>query len=129
MASPLAQEAAPRVAAATPLVPDYRILPHYRAHSPLEELIRKARQKEDDYPSERYAREIESHFARWAVELLQKKDDLRALAAFLSPRLAAASPRPQVFHETSDLSDHSIVAVSRVSFSPDVSLGRDAFLE
>src|SRR5208337_3652007 len=129
IASPVAQEVATGLPVVSPLSPDYRILPQYRVHSPLEELIRKARQKEDDYPSEKYAREIESHFARWGNELRKNRNDMRALEAFLSPRLAAASPRPQVFHETSGLSDHSIVAVSRVSFSPDVSLSRDAFLD
>ena len=95
------------------------------AHSPLEELIRKARQKEDDYPSEKYGREIESHFARWAVELLQKKDDLRARAAFLSPQLTAASPGPQGFDR---IREDSILVVRRASFSSELSLGRDAFL-
>src|SRR5208337_2827744 len=69
MASPVAQEVAHRLPVVSPPFSDYRILPNYRTHSPLEELIRKARQKVDDYPSERYGREIESHFSGWAVEL------------------------------------------------------------
>ena len=105
---------------------DYRISPHYRVHSPLEELIRKARQKEDDYPSEGYGREIEGHFARWAVELCKNKDNLLALAAFLSPQFTAASPRPQGFER---LRDDSTLVVRRANFSSDLSLGRDAFLE
>jgi Flp pilus assembly protein TadD/peroxiredoxin len=125
MASPLAQEAAPRVAAAAPPFADYRIVPQYRVHSPLEELIRRARQKVDNYPSEKYAREIESHFARWAAELLRKKDDLRGLAAFLSPQLRAASPAPQGFER---LREDSVLVVRRASFSFELSLGREAFL-
>jgi tetratricopeptide (TPR) repeat protein/peroxiredoxin len=126
MASPLAQEAAPRLAAAAPLSADYRIVPQYRVHSPLEELIRKARQKVDDYPSEKYAREIESRFARWAAELLEKRDDLRALAAFLSPQLTAASPHPRSFE---GIRDDPILVVRRARFSSELSLGREAFLE
>jgi tetratricopeptide (TPR) repeat protein/peroxiredoxin len=121
----LAQGSAAEAAAALPIVPDYRILPEYRTRSPLEGLIRKARQKVDDYPTEKYAREIESYFARWAVELRQKKDDVRALAAFLSPQLTAASPRPQGFDR---IREDSILVVRRASFSSELSLGRDAFL-
>jgi hypothetical protein len=74
-AAPPVQEA-PTPAALTPLSLDYRILPQYRTHSPLAELIRKARQKEDDFPSERYSREIEGHFARRGSELCKNQNDL-----------------------------------------------------
>jgi tetratricopeptide (TPR) repeat protein/thiol-disulfide isomerase/thioredoxin len=121
-----AQEAATPAAAVTPLFPDYRILPEYRTRSPLQELIRKARQKEDDFPSEKYSREIESHFARWAVELCKNKDDWSALAALLSPQLMAASPRPQALGR---IREDSTLVVRRASFSSELSLGRDAFLE
>jgi tetratricopeptide (TPR) repeat protein/thiol-disulfide isomerase/thioredoxin len=126
IASPVAQEAATGLPVVAPLFSDYRILPHYRAHSPLEELIRKARQKVDDYPTERYGREIESHFSGWAVELRKNKNDVRALAAFLSPQLAAASPAPQGFD---GIREDPTLAVRRASFSSELSLGRDAFLE
>ena len=124
-AEPLLREAA-KQAAAIPFFSDYRILPQYRTHSPLAELIRKARQNVDDYPSEKYGREIESLFARWAAELRRKKGDLRALAAFLSPQLTAASPRPQAL-ET--IRDDSTLVIRRAKFSPEMSLGRDSFLE
>ena len=126
MASPVAQEVATGLPAVSPLFSDYRILPQYRVHSPLEELIRKARQKVDDYPSERYGREIEGHFSGWAVELRKNKNDVRALAAFLAPQLAAASPAPQGFDR---IREDPTLAVRRASFSSELSLGRDAFLE
>ena len=62
VAAPLPQDARTHVAAVAPLFPEYRIIPQYRARSPLEDLIRKARQNEDDFPSERYSREIEGSF-------------------------------------------------------------------
>jgi len=125
-AAPFAQEAATRAAAGMPPFTDYRILPQYPTRSPLEELTRKARQKVDDYPSEKYGREIEALFARWAVELRRKKDDFSALAAFLSPQLTAASPRPPVLDT---LRNDSTLAVRRARFSRELPLGRDAFLE
>jgi tetratricopeptide (TPR) repeat protein len=125
-ATAILQEAVAQTTAATPRSSDYRILPQYRSRSPLEELIRKARQKVDDYPSEKYAREIENHFARWAPELRRKKDDLRGLAAFLSPELQAASPAPQKFDE---IREDTMLVVRRASFSSELSLGRDAFLQ
>ncbi|MFZ0959847.1 MAG: tetratricopeptide repeat protein [Terriglobia bacterium] len=125
-AAPMAQKGATWAAADIPPFPDYRILPRYPTRSPLEELIRKARENVDDYPSEKYGREIVALFTCWADDLRQKKDDLRALAAFLSPQLAAASPRPQAL-ET--IRDDSTLAVRRAKFSSALSLGRDAFLD
>jgi Flp pilus assembly protein TadD/peroxiredoxin len=106
--------------------PDYRIIPHYRTRSPLEGLIRKAREKVDDYPGEKYAHEIENGFAQWAGELRKNQDSLGTLAALLSPQLAAASPRPQVLHQ---VHKNSFLVVRRGSFSSDLSIGRDVFLE
>jgi tetratricopeptide (TPR) repeat protein/thiol-disulfide isomerase/thioredoxin len=125
-ATPCAQENAPPAAAVIPPFSDYRIFPRYPTRSPLEELIRKAREKVDDFPSEKYGREIEALFTTWGSDLAKNKEDLRALAAFLSPQLAAVSPRPQA-HET--LREDSTLVVRRAKFSPQPSLGRDAFLE
>jgi tetratricopeptide (TPR) repeat protein len=122
----LAQKGAITTPAATPPFADYRILPHYRAHSPLEELIRKARQQQDDFPSERYSREIERQLAGWGSELRKNRNGLQLLAAFLSPQLIAGSPRPRAFLR---LRDDSTLVVRRASFSSDLTLGRDAFLE
>ncbi len=109
-----------------PSYPDYRIVPHYRTRSTLEGLIRKAREKVDDYPSEKYAHEIENGLAQWADELRKSQDSVGALAALLSPQLTAASPRPQALYE---IHRNSFLAVRRGSFSSDLSIGRDAFLE
>ena len=115
-----------QAAALTPLFPDYRILPQYRTRSPLAELIRKARQKEDDFPSERYSREIEGYFARWGSELRKNQNDVRTLAAFLSPQLTAASPRPQALAR---IREDPTLTVWRASFASEQTLGRQAFLE
>ncbi|MGO8789443.1 MAG: FG-GAP-like repeat-containing protein [Terriglobia bacterium] len=123
-AGPVAREVTKQVEA-NPQFSEYRITPQYRTRSPLEELIRKAREKVDDYPSEKYGREIETLFARWSDELRQSKDNLRALSAFLSPQLTAGSPRPQAF-ET--IRDDSTLVVRRAMFASEPSLGRDAFL-
>lgn len=111
---------------APPPYADYRILPHYPTRSPLQALVQKARQKQDDYPCEKYAHEIESRLTEWAVESRRNKDDLRALAAFLSPQLKACSPRPQTLHT---LREDSFLVIRRAEFSPELSLNRDAFLE
>ena len=125
-ASLLALGTATQAAAALPIVPDYRILPQYRTRSPLEELIRKARQKEDDFPSERYSRKIEGYLARWGNELCKNGDEARTLAGFLSPHFTAASPHPQSLEP---IRVDSTLVVRRSSFSSDPSLGRDGFLE
>jgi tetratricopeptide (TPR) repeat protein/peroxiredoxin len=126
IASPAAQEATENLPEVSPSFSDYRILPHYRVRSPLEELIRKARQKVDDYPSEQYSREIEGYFARWGNELRKNQNDVRTLAAFLSPQLIAGSPRPRVLAR---LREDPTLTVSRASFASELPLGRDAFLD
>ena len=119
--------AAPAVKAeAPPPYADFRIVPHYPAHSPLEELIRKARQKEDDFPSERFSRAIETELAQWASELRKSPKNVRMLAALLSPRLAAASPRPQ---ELREIRGPAALKLQRASFSTELSLDRGTFLE
>ena len=115
-----------QAAGLAPLYPDYRVVPKYPLRSPLEELIRKARQKVDDFPSERYSREVADLFAQWAAELQRSGQDLRALAAFLSPQLRAAPLRPQALDT---IRNDSILTVRRAKFSSEPSLGRDAFLE
>ncbi|SPE23035.1 TPR repeat-containing protein [Acidobacteriia bacterium SbA2] len=114
------------MAAVPPPYADYRIVPHYPVRSPLEELIRKARQNEDDFPSERFSREIEAQLAQWGSALRKSPNNVRMLAQFLSPQLAAASPRPQELHE---IRGAAALKLQRASFSTELSLGRDAFLD
>jgi Flp pilus assembly protein TadD/peroxiredoxin len=114
------------VAADPPPYADYRIVPHYPVRSPLEELIRKARQNEDDFPSERFSREIETQLAQWGNELRKSLNNVRMLAGLLSPQLAAASPRPQ---ELREIRGTAALKLQRASFSTELSLGRDTFLD
>jgi Flp pilus assembly protein TadD/peroxiredoxin len=125
LSRPRLRAASTPLGAAAPPFADYRILPHYRTRSPLEELIRKARQQQDDFPTERYSREIERQLAGWGSELRKNRGDLQSLAAFLSPQLMAASPRPQAL---ASIRDDSMLVVRRASFSSELALGRDAFL-
>jgi tetratricopeptide (TPR) repeat protein len=104
---------------------DYRILPQYRVRSPLAELIRKAREKEDDFPCEQYSRAIEGLLACWGNALRENQNDTRALAALLSPQLVAASPRPQAL---AHIREDAILTVRRASFASEPALGREAFL-
>lgn len=117
---------APSAGADVPLLADYRITSRYPTRSPLEELIRKAREKQDDFPSERYSREIESNFARWGAALGKNPNDVGALAAFLSPQLTAASLRPSSLES---IRNDATLEVRRASFSTELRLARDAFLD
>jgi len=114
------------VAAATPPYADNRIVPHYPARSPLEELLRKARQNEDDFPTERFSREIATQLSQWGIELRKSPKNLRMLAGLLSPQFAAASPKPE---ELRELRGAAALKLQRASFSSQPSLGRDAFLD
>lgn len=116
---------APRAAVPAAAPSDYRLIPHYKTHSALQGLIEKARQKVDAFPSEGYARQIEHLFSQFGAELRSGQSHLRALAAFLAPRFAAASPRP---HSLERIRDDSALTVHRARFAPELSLDREAFL-
>ena len=114
------------IAAVPPPFADHRIVPHYPARSPLEELLRKARQNEDDFPTERFSREIETQLAQWGIELRKSPNNVRMLGELLSPQFTAASPKPE---ELREIRGTAALKIQRAIFSSQPSLGRDAFLD
>ena len=127
---PLSLRKPPQALALPPLSSsDYRILPQYRVHSPLQGLIRKARQKEDDYPSEKYRAGDRKPFRALGGGASQKKNDCARLRH--SFRLGSRRPRPSsgVSRNQRPPRPSDSRRVGARVFPRMLSLGRDAFLE
>ncbi|MGB9416278.1 MAG: hypothetical protein WCB58_08170, partial [Acidobacteriaceae bacterium] len=62
---------------------DIRLIPHYPAKSPLEDVLRLVPPGTDEYVSEKYAVEIEAQLHQWGSALRRSVHDHSALANLL----------------------------------------------
>ena len=65
-------------------MPDYRLTPRYRTKSPLDEVLRKTEPKLDEFPTEKYAEEIEAILGEWRSAIEHSPSDVRPLLKVLS---------------------------------------------
>ncbi len=73
---------------------DIRLKPHYPSPSPLADILRLVPPGLDNYPTEKYASEIESQLRDWSDALRKSPRDLAPLAKFLHPSIQASSLVP-----------------------------------
>jgi len=104
---------------------EYRLTPHYRAQSPLDEVIRHTQPGLDAYDTEKYAEEVAAVLAGWSSALCQDPPDARSIAKFLSIDLAAT---PLQSGEEVPLRTDSSLRVWRGRFPPQSTLRRDTFV-
>jgi hypothetical protein len=104
---------------------DFRLTPHYRIKSPLDEVIRKVQPGLDAFLTEKYAAEIEAVLKEWSAVLRQSPANLAAIEKSLSLMLEASPLTPSA--EKSLRSD-TCLEVSRKVFSRQLTLGREAFV-
>src|SRR5437867_13029469 len=71
--------------AATDLSSEYRLSPHYRTKSPLDELLRRVQPGLDAFPSEALAEDVEKLLEQWQKALQKSPPELEAIAQALSP--------------------------------------------
>ena len=71
--------------AATDLSSEYRLSPHYRTKSPLDELLRRVQPGLDAFPSEALAEEVEKLLEKWQNALQKSPPELEAISQALSP--------------------------------------------
>ena len=103
---------------------DHRLIPHYPAQSPLEDVLRRVAPGTDEYITEKYASEIGSLLNAWSRELRQAAPALSALAKFVMPSLEAtllASP------QSTTLRLDGGIEVLRRQFAGGLVPGRDRF--
>lgn len=70
---------------------DPRLSPRYPAKSPLADVLRLVAPGSDEYPTEKYAAEIEALLDGWSRALKASAHDLSALAAVLDPSVRSSS--------------------------------------
>src|SRR5262245_25293885 len=73
------------------VTPEYRLTPHYRTKSPLEDVIAMVEPGLDAFPIEKYAEEIEVILVEWKRALEQSSPDLEVIGKFLSPEFQASA--------------------------------------
>lgn len=73
---------------------DVRFKPHYPIKSPLADVLRLVAPGSDEYPTEKYALEIDSLLHQWSQSLRESVLNLPNLSKLLSPSLQASSLHP-----------------------------------
>jgi hypothetical protein len=114
--------------AADPAFPfaDIRLTPHYPSQSPLADILRLVPPGSDNYPTEKYAFEIESQLRQWSESLKTSARDLSSLAKSLDASIQASLLVPS--KEVPLRSGYGIDIVRR-RFDAAPTAGRERFLE
>ena len=104
---------------------EFHLLPHYRAQSPLEATLLKAKAGLDDFVTEKYHDEIAAILAEWTANLLESPQRMQAIEKVLAPGFQGSPLQPL---ESRPIR-RGAIDVRRVTFKAEAALGRDAFLE
>ena len=119
--SPLSSTASPALA-----FTDVRYKPHYPVPSPLADILRLVSPGSDDYPTEKYAFEIEGQMQTLSRSLRASPHDLSSLNRLISRTVQASPLTPQ--KETKLRSGYGIDVSQRQFAAPEPST-RDRFLK
>jgi Flp pilus assembly protein TadD/peroxiredoxin len=105
---------------------DARLIPHYPARSPLEDVLRLVAPGSDEYVTEKYAFEIEVLLKRWSRTLKTSAADFSTLAELLSPAIEG----PTLVSESEvKLRTGNGIDCTRRRFSSKVIAGRERFID
>jgi len=110
-------EAAPR---------DFHLHPHYRGRMPLDAVLLRAEAGSDGFVTEQYADKIAKVLTRWTACLLESPANLSAIEKAILPDFSGSSFQPVGLRT---LRTDPAIEVQRYSFSPQLSLAKDAFLK
>lgn len=104
---------------------DARLVPHYPAKSPLDDILRRVDPAADNYPTEKYAFEIARLLEDWSAGLKAVAPASGIVAKFLDQAIAGCS--------FSRFTDHLLrseygISVLRREFSKAIENGREGFL-
>jgi tetratricopeptide (TPR) repeat protein len=105
---------------------DIRLIPHYPAKSPLEDVLRLVAAGSDEYVTEKYAFEIASHLEEWAAALRRSVDNISEVGKLLDVSIEGSAL--SATRETTLRTGGGIEVVRR-SFRSDVVVGDERFLQ
>jgi tetratricopeptide (TPR) repeat protein len=110
---------------ATPADATYYFHPHYRTQRPLDVTLLKVDAALDDFPTEKYAAQLERILHEWSTSLLRSPQDVQIIAKTLDANFSGASPQPAESHATRT---DSVLHVHQNRFSGEPALSREKFL-
>lgn len=105
---------------------DFRLIPHYPAKSPLDDVLRLIAPGSDEYITEKYAYEIMPLLTGWSERLKAASAPSAELAGFSDPSITSASLAPT---EEIPLRRGDAIETFRRRFSAKVVPGREYFLQ
>src|SRR5882757_8028991 len=105
---------------------DIRLIPHYPARSPLEDVLRLVAPGSDEYVTEKYAFEIGGLLQQWSRTLEASATDFSALAELVSSSIEAS---PLVPESELTLRSGNGLECKKRRFGGRVVAGRERFLE
>ncbi len=105
---------------------DIRLIPHYPARSPLEDVLRLVDPGLDGYLTEKYAFEIGGLLQRWSRTLEASATDFSALAELVSPSIEASPLTPK---SELTLRSGNGIDCKRRRFGGPAAGGRERFIE
>ncbi len=105
---------------------EFQLRPQYRSSRTIDAILKKVPVGLDEFTAEKYEVLIARIFSAWTAELLASPQRTTALENALSPDFSGASPEPVA---SENARSGSIIEVSRLKFSNNSSLHRQAFLD
>ena len=100
--------------------------PHYREPTPQDALFPKIDPSLDDFVTEHYHRKLAGILAQWTEELRNSPGKMQAIERVLAPGFLGCSPHPT---ESRLIRQSAALEVHHISFSPQSTLSRDAFIK
>ena len=105
---------------------EIRLSAHYRAKSPLDEILGYIDPGSDEFISEKYAEEIEAIVRRWSALLTASPSNASEIEAFLSPSFQGCILQPS---REEEVRSEPELKVWRRQFAGAATLGREPFIE
>ena len=105
---------------------EFHLHPRYRAQVPTEPALLKTKAGFDDFVTEKYHDQIAIILAKWSAGLLESPQRMEAIEKALAPGFLGCSLRPM---ESRLVRPSAALDVRRVTFKPEPTLGRDAFVQ
>ncbi len=101
-------------------------MPHYRAKSPLDEVIRTAEPGLDAFVTEKYEDEIEAVLGQWSIGLRKSAPNYEGISRFFAPVFVASTLRPS---EEVRVRSETGLEIWRSRFSGPPTLGARSFIQ
>ncbi|MGA2429643.1 MAG: FG-GAP-like repeat-containing protein [Candidatus Acidiferrum sp.] len=104
---------------------EFHVHPHYRTPRDLDAVLRKVEAGSDDFVTEKYHDRVAAILREWSSELLESPQKTVSLEKAMTANFAGASPTPSA---SLPIRSGSTLQVSRMNFSEETPLEREAFL-